>query len=460
METSPMRQNNPEHESTGTSNSSSNASDYSSDDEMHGERGTGKVGFGFSTASWNSKKPATSDREVWRYEPEWKREARYRDGGSYNDFFRDMEGQRGRRMLTRSVQTDPVVVVPFYPNGPRTYLRMLTPSRYRHNPRSTSRGPSEGEREWEQEQEREWEWEKREREHEWERKRETQRAKYRYESRIPPPPPPLSAPLTLRIPPLASTSKKHNQSLNVRSFSNTHTRKNPYPPTTSTDSQRDPQAHGASQRDRYTPPRVMIPARNARRRYSRAEENHGHDDGEDEVHSSENEEYEEEDTQSAGPSNARTSDTTAKRRRASTLTPTFLISTPASLARATAAAAAAAAVRLPSTQSSDADAEKARIPTLSRAGKTRYACVACPKDFSRRNDAYRHMRRAHNEGPDQDEFVCVCGKVLSRADALRRHMRSCRQAKEGVAGVMGGKNYAFKVGMEDGDLSMEEEEPL
>ncbi|KAG5642198.1 hypothetical protein DXG03_003414 [Asterophora parasitica] len=134
-----------------------------------------------------------------------------------------------------------------------------------------------------------------------------------------------------------------------------------------------------------------------------------------------------------------------------TLTTTFRITTPHMLASGT--------------PPDIAMGERPAIPSFKRGGKTRYSCLYCEMDFTRRNDAYRHMMGKHGlilpgvniQGGNGDgegavvpgeRFVCVCGRGLSRADALARHKRTCVECGGGKGGSVSasGKPVARKMG--------------
>jgi len=71
------------------------------------------------------------------------------------------------------------------------------------------------------------------------------------------------------------------------------------------------------------------------------------------------------------------------------------------------------------------------IPVEIVNGKRRYVCPhqpSCGSHFSRKNDAYRHLDDRHGVG--QQEYVCGCGRKLSRRDALHRHYTTCQWTKE------------------------------
>ncbi|KAG6804968.1 hypothetical protein H0H87_005365, partial [Tephrocybe sp. NHM501043] len=121
-------------------------------------------------------------------EREREREVRDRERDIYREREREREREsrierREKRMITRSSQTSPVRVELVHPTVPRTYLRMLTPSQFRHRLGGASdpelsppRDPtplSDSERERLREER-----EEREREREREKQREIQRAKY------------------------------------------------------------------------------------------------------------------------------------------------------------------------------------------------------------------------------------------------------------------------------------------
>ncbi|KAG6864165.1 hypothetical protein C0991_011927, partial [Blastosporella zonata] len=453
------------------------------------------------------------EREIHRERVmERERERIDREMGIGRDRDRERDRSRTRSiptMTTRSSQTSPVRVESIHTTMPRSFFRVLTPSRQRRrsgggSPIDLDMSPrdlsplSEREREHlrekreERERERERdrkierdreEREEREREREREKQREIQRAKYQYESRVPPPPPSLSAPITLRAPPPPPSSRDTKPTLNLSRgrapsnptanglSSNAHTLGvNAYPPSASAPNPKagsKRKARGAPPaQDMFAPPRMVLPGPSSRKRNIREEEDY--DLGEDEVDESEDEdEYRPmsppplgsvssapvprrnakgsaQGTFSLGPS------APTNNNGATSTTTTFHVTTPraisASLAAASSAAAHHASSAIPGAvvEVEKVDAEKMRIPSFKRGGKTRYQCVYCQKDFSRKNDAYRHMSRKHND--NATEFICVCGRVLSRGDALTRHMRTCRESKEkgitaasfGLGGGMGG----------------------
>ncbi|KAG6908176.1 hypothetical protein DXG01_005829 [Tephrocybe rancida] len=78
----------------------------------------------------------------------------------------------------------------------------------------------------------------------------------------------------------------------------------------------------------------------------------------------------------------------------------------------------------------------------------RHPCPHCPQSFSRKNDAYRHIARRHEEG---EVFVCVCGRELNRSDALMRHWRSCKFGKGMEAKVEGEIMGDNEAGEDEGD---------
>ncbi|KAG6812563.1 hypothetical protein H0H92_002215 [Tricholoma furcatifolium] len=369
------------------------------------------------------------DRETRQYrDRKWDRD---RDWDRGRD---EWERERGRERLlrtSRSSQTSPTRVEPIHPTGPRTYIRMLTPTRYRSGAGSPISDQSDRDRERQDrehqrllERERE-EIEEREREREREKHREMQRAKYQYESRVPPPPPSLSAPLTLRPPP------PHHHHERTLSLSNTR---------------RAVSNGGFASNAHYAPPRIVLPARGGR-----ARDEDDYDLGEDEVIS-------DEDRMAPGPSSMRSrygkarmggpststfvlsggGSTPTNNNGMTSTTTTFHITTPRAISASLAAAQHAASHpnSAAAVEAEKAEAEKMRIPSFKRGGKTRYQCIYCSKDFSRKNDAYRHMSRKHND--NATEFICVCGRVLSRGDALTRHMRTCRESKEKGATASGG----------------------
>ncbi|KAH0580156.1 hypothetical protein H2248_002963 [Termitomyces sp. 'cryptogamus'] len=394
--------------------------------------------------------------------------------------YRDNRHHRQRETALRShrsSQTSPARVEPIHPTGPRTYVRMLTPTRYR---RSLASPISDLEREsrWERdhdardrerklERERE-EREEREREREREKQREIQRAKYQYESRVPPPPPSLSAPLTLRPPPpsreLPLSSSTNMAPPRSNSLSSNAHNAIQYP---AADSPPPTNKRSKTSRDVFAPPRVVLPGPGGHK--TREED---YDLGEDEVEDNDDDdEYQPVATVSPPPPPPPTPASAPTSRRASSMTTTttkrpgllaapggsststfalsggpsapannngttsttttFHVTTPRAISASL--AAAQNALSQPGSAAAQAEAEKAeaekmRIPSFKRGGKTRYQCVYCSKDFSRKNDAYRHMSRKHND--NATEFICVCGRVLSRGDALTRHMRTCRESKE------------------------------
>ncbi|KAG6855168.1 hypothetical protein H0H87_007334, partial [Tephrocybe sp. NHM501043] len=130
------------------------------------------------------------DNQIHYREREREREREVRD--RERDIYRERESRierREKRMITRSSQTSPVRVEPVHPTVPRTYLRMLTPSQFRHrlgggsdpelSPPHNPMPLSDSERKRLRE-----ECEEHEREREREKQHEIQRVKYQYESRM------------------------------------------------------------------------------------------------------------------------------------------------------------------------------------------------------------------------------------------------------------------------------------
>ncbi|KAG6875102.1 hypothetical protein C0992_005192 [Termitomyces sp. T32_za158] len=430
-----------DEEDIGSSDSSSTTSDYSSGDsegskdqleeeeEEEGAEGRSQ-GFGFSAATWSSTKGAhgapppvvhgsegprrarvmyedmhyvMEERHSTRYypaphqprpptftrghagasahharrsslSPAPARSYAYRRPVSPEPLYREYREYRHHRdrdrlaRTSRSSQTSPVRIEPVHGPGPRSFVRALTPSRYRRARASDD-------------------------------DKDKHRQKYQYESRVPPPPPSLSAPLTLRPAPVARPQLS----------SNAHKPTRPPP-------------------DTLAPPRLVLAAPDP-------------DLGEDEV--------DDDDDRPAAPRPVRTLLSTpggsststfvlsggasapANNNGTTSTTTTFHVTTPRAISASLAAAQNAASqsgVAALQPDSEKVEAEKMRIPSFKRGGKTRYECLYCKKDFSRKNDAYRHMSRKHND--NATEFICVCGRVLSRGDALTRHMRTCRESKE------------------------------
>ncbi|KAG6860573.1 hypothetical protein C0995_009718 [Termitomyces sp. Mi166 len=442
-------------------------------------------------SSISPERSFSSHRRPVSPEPLYTEYREYRDNRHHRERERERERERGRErerapMTSRSSQTSPVRVDPIHPIGPRTFVRKLTPSRYRRPLPSPISDVEHHESRWERDQDRERklerereEREEREREREREKQREIQRAKYQYESRVPPPPASLSAPLTLRPPPPAREQKTLMLSRGPRAgaprsaangtnplSSNAHT-------ATQFASAQSPPAgkpitkRGTkTSRDAFAPPRMVIPGPGGRK----AREDEEYDLGEEEMDEEDDEEYQplpKGSTATAPPTVAaaaasastvprRTNSMNTKRagllaggsststfalsggpsapannNGTTSTTTTFHVTTPraisASLAAAQNASSQSGGVTA-QVEAEKAEAEKMRIPSFKRGGKTRYQCVYCTKDFSRKNDAYRHMSRKHND--NATEFICVCGRVLSRGDALTRHMRTCRESKE------------------------------
>jgi uncharacterized Zn-finger protein len=77
------------------------------------------------------------------------------------------------------------------------------------------------------------------------------------------------------------------------------------------------------------------------------------------------------------------------------------------------------------------NAGRVEVPVTVVNGKRRYLCPAeppCDCHFSRKNDAYRHLDDRHGVGLEQ--YVCGCGRRLSRRDALHRHYTTCQWVKQ------------------------------
>ncbi|KAG6883561.1 hypothetical protein C0993_005472 [Termitomyces sp. T159_Od127] len=387
-----------DEEDIGSSDSSSTTSDYTSGesegskDELDEEDEADEApqGFGFSAATWTS-----GSKESRRYypgthqaPPSYTRAFGRRSSQSparagysyrrpvspeplYREYreYRDSRHQRAR--TSRSSQTSPVRIEPVPAAGPRSFVRALTPSRYRRRP---SPDPK-------------------------------QRPKYQYESRVPPPPPSLSAPLTLRPPPKPRAPQPPRPNGTALS-SNAHYPAPPRmvrPPQDDGEDEVDPDDHHdppPPPPPRRTPslpgkrPALLPPGGSSTSTFAL----------------------------SGGPS------APANNNGTTSTTTTFHVTTPRAISASLAAAQSAAAQPPLQADSEKAEAEKMRIPSFKRGGKTRYQCLYCSKDFSRKNDAYRHMSRKHND--NATEFICVCGRVLSRGDALTRHMRTCRESKE------------------------------
>ncbi|KAG6908178.1 hypothetical protein DXG01_005831 [Tephrocybe rancida] len=152
--------------------------------------------------------------------------------------------EEGKHMSTRSSQTSPVRIEPVHPAGPRTFLRVLTPSA--HRGRSTSPAPLHHKQEYEwrdhdrerfQNTKRKREWEIDEREHE--RQRLKQRAKHGHH-RAPPRPPS----------PTPSTSASDTQHASLA--------KKRIVPSSSSTQHRKPAPQAQAQ------PRMVLPGPNAR----------------------------------------------------------------------------------------------------------------------------------------------------------------------------------------------------
>ncbi|KAG6916680.1 hypothetical protein DXG01_005853, partial [Tephrocybe rancida] len=244
---------------------------------------------------------------VYEYVPE---ENEGRRGGSYhvrslflslsfsqsrsNRSRRSMGRERGRTMSSRNSQTGPVRVEPMHHLGSRTYLRTLTPSKYRREGEQHGHSLSPFERDKEHfEIEREREREREECEHEdreEQRKRERRNnGKCRGQNTNTSPGhlhtiPTLSASLTLRAPrPLhehGSWTKPRQNGTSVSS--NAYTAGNQYAPSGSAPKSSKLKARGPplpAPPDAFAPPRMVLPGLSSKtargKRSIRNEEDYG-----------------------------------------------------------------------------------------------------------------------------------------------------------------------------------------
>ncbi|KAG6907215.1 hypothetical protein DXG01_009871 [Tephrocybe rancida] len=94
----------------------------------------------------------------------------------------------------------------------------------------------------------------------------------------------------------------------------------------------------------------------------------------------------------------------ANNNRSSSTTNTFHIIITHTISTSLAATSSHVAPEAPKADA-DAEGEIMHITSFKCGSKTQHQCVYCQKDFSRKDDAYRHMSRKHNN--NAMEFICV-----------------------------------------------------